>query len=333
MQINRAVMMVALLLATSCATTPPAPQQPVQLRDLPIGNTEVDLLADLIRREDSRQYDSAAFHGFVTAQSPVVRRFAVRALGRIGKAAASGLLLRALSDSNRQVVAEAAFALGELGDSAPHIITALGTLSAGDAVDAAEAVAALGKLRTPAARTYVERVLSGTPSAPVLQEALLAIWRFPRNPATTPLIVQHTRNPDESVRWRATYALTRGFADPAAVPVLIDLLRGQGSGWTQSFAARGLRAASADSAGRRADAFAALFRRSASTRSSHWAGIVIRLPRRELPNCSVITIRIHAWLLRRHWAPAGAQPQYHLFLQKRRTWRNVRLCAVPLSRL
>jgi cyclophilin family peptidyl-prolyl cis-trans isomerase len=42
---------------------------------------------------------------------------------------------------------------------------------------------------------------------------------------------------------------------------LIELLRAQGSGWTQSFAARGLRAASADSAGRRAEAFAALLSR------------------------------------------------------------------------
>jgi cyclophilin family peptidyl-prolyl cis-trans isomerase len=258
MQIYKAGVFAVLLLATACATTPPPL---VQLRDLPIGNTEIDLLADLMRREDNRQYDSAAFHGFVTAQSPVVRRFAVRALGRIGNHAANGLLLRALTDSNRQVAAEAAFALGELGDTSAHIITALGALSAGDAVDAAEAVAALGKLRTATARAYVERILNGTPSPPVLQEALLAVWRFPRSPAATPSIVKHTRNPEEAVRWRATYALTRGFADPAAIPVLIDLLRGEGSGWTQSFAARGLRAASADSAGRRAEAFAALLGR------------------------------------------------------------------------
>ena len=262
MRIRLAAFSALLLALIGCASTP-APQTPPpkQLRDLPFGNTEIDLLADLIRREDNRQYDSAAFHGFLNSPNSIVRRFAARSLGRIGDRASAPHLLRALNDNNRQVAAEAAFALGELGDTSTHIIAALGALAAGEAIDAAEAAAALGKLRTDSSRVRLERILNGSASPPVLQEALLSIWRFPRNVLTSQMIAKHIRNTDEAIRWRAMYALTRGPADPAILPLLIELLRAQGSGWTQSFAARGLRAGAADTAGLRAQAFDALLSR------------------------------------------------------------------------
>ena len=265
MQLRNTALCALVLIATSCASAPEAPA-PVQLNDLTIGNTDVDLLADIMRREDNRQYDSAAFHAFGSSASPVVRKFAVRALGRIGNRAAASPLIRALSDSNVEVRSEAAFALGELVDSSVATVEALGALANGTGADAAEAVDALGKIRTEAARAHVERALNGNATALVTQAALLSIYRFPRRSSTTPLIVRHTTSQDPETRWRAVYALTRTLADPVVVSRLLDVLRTDENVWAASFAARGLRAVTVDSAGLRAQAIALLTARITDSR-------------------------------------------------------------------
>ena len=249
-----------LVVAAACATAPES-QDRVQLRDLTIGDTEIDLLADLMRREDNRQFDSAAFHGFLSSTSQVVRPYAVRALGRIGNRDAASLVLRALADTDAQLRAEAAFALGELGDSSAVVVEALGRVAARSGVDAAEAVDALGKLRTESARLHVERALGPDRTSDVTQAALLSIYRFPRRAPSTQLIVNHTNSNNAETRWRATYALTRTPAQPTVVRRLLDLLRTDQDTWTASFAARGLRAATVDSAGLRAQAQALLLAR------------------------------------------------------------------------
>ncbi len=247
------------VIAAGCASNPPAERvaPPAQTA---LGETEINLLADLMRREDNRQYDGIAFQGFLSSPSETVRLLSTRSLGRIGQAAAAPQLIHMLSDPSQRVRAEAAFALGELGDSSVAVVEALGVLTQGTSEAAAEAVGALGKLRTTAARAHVERVLTQGAPSPVLQEALLAIWRFPRNSASTQLVTRYLTDANAETRWRAAYALTRGAADPAVVPLLIELVK-TGSGYAASFAARGLRAAAADSAGRRSEAVAALLSR------------------------------------------------------------------------
>ena len=248
-----------LLLLTACASVPQAPPPPPP-PSAALSESDIDLLADLMRREDNRQYDSATFHGLLGSPQEILRVSAVRALGRIGDRAATGPLTRALADSNARVRAEAAFALGELGDSSAAVINALATVVATEGEPAVEAIGALGKLRSEYARTLVEHVLTQGASPAKLQEALLAIWRFPRRPATTQLITRYARHADAATRWRAVYALTRNPAEPSIVPLLIDVLRTD-SGYAASFAARGLRAATADSAGRRREASAVLVAR------------------------------------------------------------------------
>jgi HEAT repeat protein len=244
-----------VVMIAGCASTPaPAPVAP---QPAVVGEAEIGVLADVLRREDNRQFDAAALQAAVGAPTETVRMIAVRALGRIGDRAASALLVTSLGDRSARVRAEAAFALGELGDSSETVVTALSRILQSREGDAVEAVAALGKIRTAAARHYVEYVLTAGAPAPVLQEALLAIWRFPRTTANTQIIARYTQHADEQIRWAATYALTRGLADPAVVPQLIALLR-DGAGYTASFAARGLRAVSVDSAGQRAPAIAVL---------------------------------------------------------------------------
>ncbi len=251
----------AFLILAGCAA-PSAPPVAAPPPATPaIDEAEVGLFADLLRREDLRQYDSAAFHGFLAHPSEKVRALGARALGRIGNTAAVGPLVAALNDSSSRVRAEAAFALGELADTTKGAEEALARVLQNPGEDAVEAVAALGKLRSFAARHYLEHVLSTNAQPAIVQEALLGIWRFLRTPETTQLILRHTQSPDEQVKWRATYALTRGLADPAVVPRLIEQLRAEGATYAASFAARGLRAATADSAGMRAEALQVLLSR------------------------------------------------------------------------
>ncbi|HEY0306335.1 MAG TPA: HEAT repeat domain-containing protein, partial [Longimicrobiales bacterium] len=246
-------------MACGCASAPPA-RAPAPT-PVVIGEAEINLLADLLRREDNRQYDGTAFQGFLGNPSETVRLLSVRALGRIGQVAAAPQLIHMLNDPSQRVRAEAAFALGELGDSSAAVVNALAPLTQGNGEAAAEAVGALGKLRTAAARVQVERVLAQGGAPTVVQEALLSIWRFPRAPSSTQLVTRYLADPNEQTRWRAAYALTRGPADPSVVPQLIELVRNDRSGLTASFAARGLRAAAADSAGQRSAAVAALLSR------------------------------------------------------------------------
>ena len=101
-------------------------------------------------------------------------------------------------------------------------MSALGTAAQGSGEVAAEAVGARGKLRASNARPHVERVLAQGAVPVVVQEALLAIWRFPRASSTTQLVAKYLSDANEQTRWRAAYALTRGPADPAVVPQPIE---------------------------------------------------------------------------------------------------------------
>ena len=63
-----------LLLLTACASVPPArPAPATPLASAMLTETEIDLLADLLRREDNRQYDSAAFQGFLSSPNETLR--------------------------------------------------------------------------------------------------------------------------------------------------------------------------------------------------------------------------------------------------------------------
>ena len=258
MRITITAFSAAIIGLAACASAP-APQI-VELADLPVQEGDAGLLGDLLRREDLRQYDSTAFHGFLHSDAEIVRSFAVRALGRIGDQAAVGPLLHALRDPSLRVRTEAAFALGELGDSSATVIDSLSRLLSSASPDGVEAVAALGKLRSDSARARLERLLQSGADASLSGEALLALVRYPRRPTTTEVAAPYLMHDNAELRWRAAYLMTRSFADPALVPQLIEVARND-SGLVASYAVRGLRAATADSAGRRADALAAVLTR------------------------------------------------------------------------
>lgn len=235
-----------------------------------LSEPEVRAIAQLLRYEDRREYDAAVFDRLADGTEEVRRRVAMAA-GRIGDSSAVGLLTRLLDDDPSTAVrADAAFALGELGDTSRPVIGSLReAVPAGwvpprnDETDVVvEVVHALGKLGSFEARAMVADALrSAHPGGSengrrVAAEALLAMWRFQEGPGRVTAVVRYLDLDDAALRWRAAYALMRlGTAE--GVPRLLGALDDEDHR-TRAFAARGLAAELVDSAGIRDTATFAL---------------------------------------------------------------------------
>lgn len=219
---------------------------------------DLDTMGEVLRLEDRREFDVARFANWLRLPVPEVRRRAALGAGRIGDRQAAPLLIPLLGDSIEVVRVDAAFALGELNDTSAVVIAALSTAARGQDSVAVEAIASLGRLAVPSSYDLIERILENSNTPPELRrEALLAVWHFPRRRNTLELLLPHTASLDAETRWRAAYSLTRGPSDPRAVPYLIRLLADQ-EPLVRALAARGLRAATADSAEKRPEVMAAL---------------------------------------------------------------------------
>lgn len=249
---------VLLLLAAACApaasvpgTPAPVPASPRAVVTEP-GSPEV--AARLLRLEDRREYDGAALESAATSASSADRRRAALAAGRIRDKRALPLLGRLLADVDTSVAATAAFALGQVADSAA--VPLLAPYATAQRVATAptvvgEAALALGKIRTPAARSAVESFLLAAPSTgtgvrEAVSLALLSVYRFPR-PADPASILPWLESQDTAIRWRAAYALTRR-PDPRGTGALFPYVTDPDA-LVRSFAIRSLTAPLADSAG------------------------------------------------------------------------------------
>lgn len=211
--------------------------------------------ATLIRLEDRREYDSTALATAAGAPSAALRRRAALAAANLRDRRAIPMLGRMLADEDTSVAATAAFALGQIGDTAA--VPLLAPYLTMDRVTAmpsvvGEAAYALGKIRHPAARAALERLLStavidaaGTREA--AGAALLAVWRQGQ-PTPVAAIARWMDSSDHELRWRAAYALARR-PEPATVRALFPGAAGDGYPLPRSFAARALTRAMADSGG------------------------------------------------------------------------------------
>ena len=256
----KALLLIALAACgggTTVVPSAPVPVKPVIPR-APLSPTDVDTLAEIMRLEDRREFVAARFTAWLAMSHPEMRSRAALGAGRIGDRAATSLLLNALTDSAAEVRRNVAFALGELNDTSATVVAALTRVARQADSVGVEAVAALGKLATPATNAVIETLLvDATAAADIRREALLALWRFPRKANTLDLVLPFAASPDAETRWRAVYVLTRSNADPRAVPHLLRWITDSDAA-VRAVAARGLRAATVDSAGQRAPARVAL---------------------------------------------------------------------------
>ena len=235
------LLLSGLVLAAACSTVRPANPPAASARPA-LAEADILDLTQILKLEDTRQFDQAALSRLLASQHPEVKRRAVIAVGRIVNPAGSALLLPLRQDQNAEIVATVAFASGQLKDA-----TAVGWL--GQMLSTAttaspvkfEAARALGKIRTPEAwaalAAYLTAPGGSSVTSSVVGEALLSMGRFTAREEIAP-IVKWTTSPDVEVRWRATWALFRP-RNPAAVPVLLKLTE-DSSPEVRFWAARGL---------------------------------------------------------------------------------------------
>jgi HEAT repeat protein len=236
MRASRFITIVVL----SLATTPLLARQAARP---PLGDAEIDAIAEILMLEDVRRFDESAFRRLLASRHPEVRRRAVVALARIADSASRPLLIDTRTDADPHVVASTAFAAGQLKD-ADAVEWLAGRMAAADApeVVAREAARSLGKMTaTPAAREALATYLANAPNTPatstVVGEALLSLGRFTIRGELSPILRWMTSR-DVEVRWRAAWALFRP-RDPAAVPYLLTLSRDR-SPEVRFWAVRGL---------------------------------------------------------------------------------------------
>jgi cyclophilin family peptidyl-prolyl cis-trans isomerase/HEAT repeat protein len=271
---------VAGLAACARPMTPAAPGVIAPIR-VQLADPDIAALAELLRMEDSRTLDVALVSRHLDSSTPEVRARSALAASRTGDPAAAPLLLRALGDADPSVRARAAFAIGELPDSSATAIAALTAVALRDAPHpAVEATHALGKL---GARAAIDSILMQPQRQPrLVQEALLAAWRLPRDARTHAHLVRHSHAADVETRWTAAYALARTGGPPAVAP-LLALVDDADEG-VRAAAVRGLRASVVDSADLREPALAALLRAARDTHPHVRINAIGLLPAYRLPD-------------------------------------------------
>lgn len=208
----------------------------------PLGDAEVTAIAELLKLEDTRQFDEPTLTRLVASSHPEVRRRTAVTIGRVVNAASLPLLEPLKTDRDPEIVATAAFAMGQLRNAAaiPWLTTTMNGWRT-NAAAAFEAARALGKLRAPESRTALNAFVMSAPDEPaarrIVGEALLSLGRF-TEPGDLAPILKWTTATDVEVRWRATWALFRP-RDPAAVPHLLTLSK-DASPEVRFWAVRGL---------------------------------------------------------------------------------------------
>ena len=215
----------------------------------------VNRLAPILAAEDARDYQEGLLGGALLEPDTLVRRTAIRALGRIGDPRAVPLLLQVLDQPDAfDLHAEAAFALGLLKDSSavPGLIARLRDqrpLSA-NAVD--ESILALARIGGAGAAGFLEELLRDPAGARADGDqraqaaAVREAWRLGRlapvsalvsvaneagftGPAiyglgrlrakeAASLFLSSVRAPEPGVRQDAVRVLTRSYAEDAGLP-------------------------------------------------------------------------------------------------------------------
>jgi HEAT repeat protein/cyclophilin family peptidyl-prolyl cis-trans isomerase len=220
------VLMVQVTLVLSALLALAAGHVSAQQARPPLSADEVTAIAQLLRLEDQRRFDEPTLTRLVTSPHPEVRRRAAVTVGRVVNADGLAVLEPLKIDADPEIVATAAFAMGQLKN--PAAIEWLTTTMRAWGVNpsaAFESARALGKIRSPEARTALEEFLASVPdtlaSLRVVGEALLSLGRFTEPGDLAPLLKWTTAS-DVELRWRATWALFRP-RNPAAIPHLLTL--------------------------------------------------------------------------------------------------------------
>jgi cyclophilin family peptidyl-prolyl cis-trans isomerase/HEAT repeat protein len=191
----------------------------------------VEQLAPILKAEDTRLYDPGLFQRAMAQPDPLVRKIALRAIGRIRDTQGQPLLIAALRDRDSTLVAEAAFALGQMADSttfsALNARLADNTFLLPSAVN--EIVTAMVKIGGPQAGTVCAELLQsigfGTDSVrsrTAAQSCLRESWRLGQY-APLDQLRTFLNSSDDVLRTTAFYVLGRLHRPADATRMLAGL--------------------------------------------------------------------------------------------------------------
>ncbi len=207
--------------------------------------------------EDQRRFDERVFSEGARHPNTLVRNQVALSVGRLRNPAGTPLLLDLLLDSEPPIRAQAAFALGLIGD--PLALDRLREIALSPPSDdmievQLEAVTAILKLGDADASSFAGELLSrwvgqaggGQEPPETALRGLKEAWRL-ASAAPVSLLVQYAASQAPEARKWSVYSLARLRA-PEAANVLLDALDDPDA-WVRSQAVRALTAEYADTAG------------------------------------------------------------------------------------
>ncbi len=248
----RKLLLLAITLV-ACSTTQPPPAVPASATPTGPYGLSASEEARILGLEDRREYDPVLVEAWIHHPNPVHRARIALSLGRIGphtfidsngngerdsneRQAGVEDLAALAADPDAHVRANAAFALGQIGDStAVDTMVQFANDSDGDV--AAEAVEALSKV---AARLPIVRYAPFTMDSQregVRARAVRYLFRFKSDDASS-IAMNALGSPSTIIRQDAAYALARRAYAPAKSR--LELLMNDPDAQTRAYAARAL---------------------------------------------------------------------------------------------
>jgi len=174
-------------------------------------DAQVNLWARLLQMTDGRKLDTALVREALHSTVPALRANAALAIGQVGRAAGSAglpILRSALSDNDQNVVSNAAYALGLLGDSAA--VTQLRSLLGRNASVGMNAAWALGTTGVAARPALLSALADRTIDSRVKTQVILAAAKL--QPVPVAELRHYLTGNNPSLTWAASYAIARGRA-------------------------------------------------------------------------------------------------------------------------
>ena len=218
---RRAFVALALVVAQSACAT--AATRRAAIVRAPLGTAE-SLYVDVLASADARRVDSVAFGRALASREGWLRGAAALAAGQTHAQAFAPTLRTLLRDADASVGARAAYALGQLHDTAG--VDLLASALRASPIVGIEAAWALGEIGAPARAALARAIVDTALVDSTRVEVILAAGRLRPAPAMElrPLLA----SPSLAVRWAAAYSLTRS-RQPAAVRAIIDAVRAETS--------------------------------------------------------------------------------------------------------
>lgn len=174
-------------------------------------DAQVNLWGRLLQMTDGRKLDTTLVREALLSTVPALRANAALAIGQVGKAAGSAglpILRSALSDKDQNVVANAAYALGLLGDSVA--VAQLKSLLGRNETVGVNAAWALGTIGAAARPAILSALADESIQPRVKTQVLLAAAKLQPVPVAELRPYLSGKNP--SLVWAASYAIARGRA-------------------------------------------------------------------------------------------------------------------------